>query len=223
MKISEAAKLTGLSTSNIRFYEKKGLLAPVRESESQYRDYSMEDIEQLKWIILCRKMNISVDTIFSLKNGKVPMETILKRQEEELLAQKEMLQGSIDLCRKIRAEKDLEHIDVDCYLNYVSEEEERGRRFAQVDELLEDFADFVRIEPFWSDPYVGKFFKNLRTRRVITWIVLLICMLMPAISIIFKYIEEDSVSVVVWIFWGVWYICMILAFLYFRKIRKRAL
>lgn len=28
MRISEAAKITGLSVSNIRFYEKKGLLSP---------------------------------------------------------------------------------------------------------------------------------------------------------------------------------------------------
>ena len=57
MRISEAAKITGLSVSNIRFYEKKGLLAPVREEESKYRDYAKEDIAQLKRIILYRKMN----------------------------------------------------------------------------------------------------------------------------------------------------------------------
>ena len=30
MRISEAANLTGLNISNIRFYERKGLLKPVR-------------------------------------------------------------------------------------------------------------------------------------------------------------------------------------------------
>ena len=35
MKIGEAAKETGLSISNIRFYEKKGLLEPEREAESR--------------------------------------------------------------------------------------------------------------------------------------------------------------------------------------------
>ena len=34
MRISEVAKLTGLADSNIRFYEKKGLLAPQRETDS---------------------------------------------------------------------------------------------------------------------------------------------------------------------------------------------
>lgn len=217
MKISEAAKLTGLSTSNIRFYEKKGLLAPVREMESQYRDYSMEDIEQLKRIILYRKMNISIETIYLLQKGVLSMEEVLKRQEEELLAQRDMLQGSIDLCRKIRKERNPDHMEVDYYLNYVSEEEARGRRFAEIEELLEDFARFSKIEAFWGDPYVGRFFRNLKIRKMTTLILLLICFFIPVISVIFKYIERDAVSAAVWIFWGVWYVGLITAFIYFRK------
>ena len=42
MKISEAAKLTGLNVSSIRFYERKGLLMPQREDGSKYRDYTDE-------------------------------------------------------------------------------------------------------------------------------------------------------------------------------------
>ena len=42
MKIGEAAKETGLSISNIRFYERKGLLCPRRKEESQYREYEPE-------------------------------------------------------------------------------------------------------------------------------------------------------------------------------------
>ena len=45
MRISEVSKLTGLSVSNIRFYGKKGLLAPVREEDSKYRDYSEENVQ----------------------------------------------------------------------------------------------------------------------------------------------------------------------------------
>lgn len=40
MKIGEVANETGLSISNIRFYEKKGLLSPSRKEESGYRDYT---------------------------------------------------------------------------------------------------------------------------------------------------------------------------------------
>ena len=37
MRIGEVAEKTGLSISNIRFYEKKGLIGPEREAESKYR------------------------------------------------------------------------------------------------------------------------------------------------------------------------------------------
>ena len=42
MKISEAAKLTGLNVSSIRFYERKGLLMPQREDGSKYRIIQMK-------------------------------------------------------------------------------------------------------------------------------------------------------------------------------------
>ena len=63
MKIGEAAKCTGLSMSNIRFYEKKKLLTPKREDGNQYRDYTEEDIERLKKIMILRKLDIPIDTI----------------------------------------------------------------------------------------------------------------------------------------------------------------
>ena len=47
MRIGEVAELTGLNISNIRFYERKGLIDPGRQKESQYRDYTKEDVERL--------------------------------------------------------------------------------------------------------------------------------------------------------------------------------
>ena len=47
MKIRQAEQLTGISGSNIRFYEKEGLIKPER-GENNYREYSEEDVELLK-------------------------------------------------------------------------------------------------------------------------------------------------------------------------------
>ena len=46
MKIGEVAEQTGLSISNIRFYEKKGLIEPKRNEQSKYRDYTEEDVKR---------------------------------------------------------------------------------------------------------------------------------------------------------------------------------
>lgn len=85
MRISEAAKATGLSVSNIRFYERKGLLAPSREEDSKYRDYTEEDIEQLKRIILFRKMDVPVETISLIETNELDLRKALERQQEILL------------------------------------------------------------------------------------------------------------------------------------------
>ena len=47
MKINQAAELAGITSKNIRFYEDQGLIAPARDASNGYRDYSMENVEQL--------------------------------------------------------------------------------------------------------------------------------------------------------------------------------
>ena len=44
MKINEVEALVGITKKNIRFYEEKGLLCPVRNSENGYRDYGQAEV-----------------------------------------------------------------------------------------------------------------------------------------------------------------------------------
>lgn len=202
MRISEAAKETGLSVSNIRFYEKKGLLYPEREEESKYRDYTKEDIRRLKQIILYRKMNLPVEMILLILNGETSARKVLERQREELIEQQHMLQGSIELCSRVLAETDLEQIDVDYFLNYVREEEGRGRKFALIEELLDDASDFYGISKFRADPWAGKLMEKKWIVRGIALIWLLICILLPAWQIGAGIGKEGSVRAIFWFMWG---------------------
>ena len=98
MKIGEAAEKTGLSVSNIRFYEKKGLLEPKRDQQSKYREYAQEDVERLKLIILYRKMDFSVEKIQLLFQGEVTREEALEQQLlllKEKQEQDQMLQQAV--------------------------------------------------------------------------------------------------------------------------------
>lgn len=129
MRIGEAADETGLTISNIRFYEKRGLLAPAREQENKYRDYTPEDIRRLKQIMVYRKMGLSIERIHDLLENDSEFAKILKEQEEKLLEQMEELQGALNLCRRLE-EENPQQMDVDRYLNYVQEEEATGRKFS---------------------------------------------------------------------------------------------
>ena len=46
--IKEAEELTKVTSQNIRYYEKQGLLAPKRDKENSYRLYSEDGDQPLK-------------------------------------------------------------------------------------------------------------------------------------------------------------------------------
>ena len=64
--IGDAARLSGVSTANIRFYEKEKLLSPHGRSENSYRFYSEGDVHQLRFIRLCRALDMSLDEVRTL-------------------------------------------------------------------------------------------------------------------------------------------------------------
>ena len=137
MKIGEAAKETGLSISNIRFYEKKGLLEPARDQESKYRNYTEEDILRLKKIIIFRKMDLSVEQIAAMLKGKTDAKVVLKNQEQELLNKIREMEGALELCRILEKEESPLDIEPEQYLDYIAQEEKKGKKFSKAEELLD--------------------------------------------------------------------------------------
>lgn len=156
MKISEAAKLTGMNVSSIRFYERKGLLLPERESGSKYRDYTEADVQRIKQIFLYRKIGISVETIELLLKGKANLREVLAEQKRLLEEQITELKGASELCKLVMKEAEIpENEKLEEYLNYVYQEEKKGGRFAEVRELLEDLGDYSATAGVWGISFMG--------------------------------------------------------------------
>lgn len=65
-RIGEAARLSGISVANIRYYEKENLLSPQGRGENSYRFYSEADVHRLRFIRLCRAMDMSLDEVRTL-------------------------------------------------------------------------------------------------------------------------------------------------------------
>ena len=59
MNISQAARLSGLSSKTIRYYEEIGLIAPAQRGENGYRQYEGKAVEELKF--LCRSREVGFD------------------------------------------------------------------------------------------------------------------------------------------------------------------
>lgn len=156
MKISEAAKLTGMNVSSIRFYERKGLLLPERESGSKYRDYTEADVQRIKQIFLYRKIGISVETIELLLKGKANLREVLAEQKRLLEEQITELKGASELCKLVMKETEIPGNEkLEEYLNYVYQEEKKGGRFAEVRELLEDLGDYSATAGVWGISFMG--------------------------------------------------------------------
>ncbi|QXW19417.1 MULTISPECIES: MerR family transcriptional regulator [Comamonas] len=66
LRIGEAAKRTGVSAVNIRYYEKEGLLAPAARHDNDYRFYGEADLHRLRFIRMCRAMDMSLDEVRTL-------------------------------------------------------------------------------------------------------------------------------------------------------------
>ncbi len=73
--IGDMAARTGLSVSAIRFYEAKGLIAPIRSPGGQRR-FRRADIRRLSFIRIAQKLGLSIDQIAGelgrLPSGRTP-------------------------------------------------------------------------------------------------------------------------------------------------------
>jgi len=65
-RIGQAARHTGLSAASIRHYEREGLLPAPLRSDSSYRLYGEADLHRLRFIRLCRAMDMSLDEVRTL-------------------------------------------------------------------------------------------------------------------------------------------------------------
>lgn len=103
----EAAKMTGLTTATLRYYEKEQLLPAIERTEQRYRRYSATDIEWIKMVQCLRKANVPIrsirEYILLLTQGG---RTILQRRSmvqeyiDDLHSQMANLQSALALTEK---------------------------------------------------------------------------------------------------------------------------
>lgn len=224
MRIGEVAKRTGLNISNVRFYERKGLLAPAREEENNYREYSEEDVFRIKEILVYRKMGISVDTIYLLLNNQIGREEILERQKRELKEQLSNLQGTIELCDIVLQDQKMDEIHMDQYLEYVHQEEEKGKQFSEVAELMEDFTEYTIEGVFYWSPVFVWLFQRPRVAAAISVGFFGILLAVPVNRIWNVCVGRSQVNVHFFEFLIMYAMilgCYLYGFMKYRKAKKR--
>ncbi|MGO4342204.1 MerR family transcriptional regulator [Pedococcus sp. 2YAF34] len=97
--IKEAAALTGLPASTLRYYESIGVIAPVgRGATSGHRVYDEEDLDQIMWVACLAATGMSVSDMRQyVENGRVgpaaagEQVELLTHQQRRLVCEAEQL------------------------------------------------------------------------------------------------------------------------------------
>lgn len=112
LTIGELGKAAGVRTSTIRYYEREGLLKPSGRSASNYRLYSDENLERLRFIRAAQATGFSLEDATALLRpapcGRVQqlIEERLAHVEarmKELRHMKRVLGAALKTCHKHEA------------------------------------------------------------------------------------------------------------------------
>ena len=107
--IGAAAAELGVSVEALRYYERAGLSAPVRDRGGR-RDYSQFDMDQLRLVTGLRAVGIPIESIRQMLSAKVPgapsrvtaeraldqlaaMDAVLRSRQTEIRAARRLIHG----------------------------------------------------------------------------------------------------------------------------------
>jgi DNA-binding transcriptional MerR regulator len=94
ISIGQASKLLNISIDTIRYYEKIGLIPPIKRLERGYRILGVTDLLHLKGIIYLRDCNLSLDTIRGLSEDASKKDALVQEGVDHLEDQIKALEKS---------------------------------------------------------------------------------------------------------------------------------
>ena len=109
MRISDVAKLTGVTVRTLHYYDEIGLLKPGEVTDAGYRVYNDADLEVLQQILFFRELDFPLEDIRKImQNPAYEKESALRKQRELLLQKRVRLDSLIDLVDKtLKGERDM--------------------------------------------------------------------------------------------------------------------
>ena len=128
MKISEVARLSGVTVRTLHYYDEIGLLKPSDITDSGYRKYSSEDLERLQQILFFRELDFPLNEIKEIMlNPNYDKNEALNKHKEFLIEKRKRIDGLITLIDKtIKGDNNMSFKEFDN-----SKIEENKRKYAE--------------------------------------------------------------------------------------------
>lgn len=120
MQIKEVEELLDMTSYALRYYEKMGLIHPQRD-ENGYRNYSNQDILNLKRIRFLRELQIPIEDIQSILNDSHNFQEVLEKHIQSLSSKIHSLEYVQSVCENLK-EKDIPLLDAMIDEKIISEE-----------------------------------------------------------------------------------------------------
>jgi DNA-binding transcriptional MerR regulator len=120
LTIQEVARVTGLSTYTLRYYERIGLIHPIDRKENTRRCYTMEDVGWIDFLLKLRATGMSIKDMQRYAE--------LQRQGEETLPERvemlKALQGNVEArINELNEHLNLVRYKIEIYTQIIEEKE----------------------------------------------------------------------------------------------------
>lgn len=124
LTIQEVARITGLSAHTLRYYERIGLIHPIRREENSHRHYTRDDVGWIEFLLKLRAIGMSIKDMRRYaelqRQGDVTLpervemlrslRDTVEARIEELNEHLKLIYYKIEFYQKIVEEKELEKV-----------------------------------------------------------------------------------------------------------------
>ena len=86
MTTHEVEEMLSITKKTLIYYENEGLVKPERDSNN-YRNYSQEDVSRIKFILLLREMDVTIEEIKQIINNKKSIRDVLENKKDMIKKQ----------------------------------------------------------------------------------------------------------------------------------------
>lgn len=101
LTIGAVAKRSGVNLQTVRYYERRGLLSPVRRTDSGYRLYVPEAVKVIRFIKNAQELGFSLEEISRLLRLRVGRKVQCIRIRKQALGRLEIVRGKIAALRSM--------------------------------------------------------------------------------------------------------------------------